>query len=84
MRILRFFRKVEQAHIEAADMVDIILDVVRRARGRALAFENFVGAVSAHVAIYIQLMVAHRTAAVASPAKLLIICNGPLCTFASH
>jgi hypothetical protein len=65
-------------------MIDIVLDVVRRTSGGALALEYFVGAISTHVAVDIQLVVADRTSAIASPTELLIIRDCSLSAFASH
>lgn len=65
-------------------MVDIVLDVVRGAAGGALTFVHFVGSVRTHVAVHIQLMVAHCAPAIASATEFLIVCDRPLGALACH
>jgi hypothetical protein len=64
LRIFRFLWMIEQTHVKAADVVHIVLDVVRRAACRAFAFVNFVGSICAHVAIDVQLVIAYCAPAI--------------------
>lgn len=65
-------------------MVNIVLDIMRRAAGGALTFVNFVGSIRTHVAIHIQLMVADCAPAIASATEFLIVCDRPLGALACH
>jgi len=84
LRVFWFFRMIKKAHIEAANMIHVIFDIVGRTRGCAFTFVDFVSSISAHVTIYIQLMVANCTTTVTGPAEFLVISDGTFCTFASH
>jgi hypothetical protein len=75
---------VEQTHVKAADVVHVVLDVMWGATSRTLTLVNFVCSIRAHVAIHIQLVIAHGTTTVTLSTEFLVVGYGPLSTLASH
>ena len=75
---------VEQSHVETANVVLIIGDVVLWAPGPTLTLVHFVCPWRTHVTINIQLIHAHSAPLIARMTILLIICNSSICTFASQ
>jgi len=81
---LRLLREAQQGHVETADLVHVIFDVVVWAGGHTGTLVDLIGAVCTHVTVDVQLVVTDSASFVTRSAEILVVCKCTVATLASH